>query len=89
MRVVMCCLALAGCANTGIVPMDAGTYGIGIRSPQVGFGPAVGAKADAYQQANAFCAERGMAVETVKLETTDSGFARSAAAELQFRCVPK
>ena len=82
-------LLLAGCANTGIVPMDKGTYLIAKKSPQVGFGPPIGIKGEAYSEANEFCAREGQAVETVKLEQANSGFAKSAAVSLEFRCIPK
>lgn len=81
------CVALAGCANTGVVPMDQGTYLISIRDAQLGFGPPVTAEADAYKQANAYCASKGGTVKTIKLKKTDSGFARPAAVTLQFACV--
>jgi hypothetical protein len=82
-------LMIVGCANTGIVPMDNGTYLIAKRSPQVGFGPPVKIKAEAYKEANEFCAKDGKAVETIKLEETNSSFGRPAAVSLEFRCVPK
>jgi hypothetical protein len=82
-------LALAGCANTGVVPMDKGTYLIAKKSPQVGFGPPIGIKGEAYSEANDFCAKEGKVVETLNLEQTNAGFAKSAAVSLEFRCVPK
>ena len=80
-------LLVAGCASTGVVPMDKGTYMVSKRSPQVGFGPPVAAKADIYKQANDFCAKQGKTVETIDFKGTDSGFARSASASLEFKCV--
>ena len=59
--------------------MDKGTYLIAKKSPQVGFGPPIGIKGDAYTEANQFCAKDGKVVETLKLEETNSGFARAAA----------
>jgi len=82
-------VGLSACANTGIVPMDKGTYLIAKKSPQVGFGPPIGIKGEAYTEANEFCAKEGKTVETLKLEETNAGFARSAAVSLEFRCVPK
>lgn len=87
--VVPIVILLSACSSTGVVPMDKDTYLVSKRSAQVGFGPATGAKADLYEEANAFCAKQNKAVETVNLETTPSGFARPASASLQFRCVPK
>jgi hypothetical protein len=77
----------AACSSTGIVPMDNDTYMVARRQPTVGFGTADGAKAEVYRQANDFCARRNLKVETVKLDTQDSGFGRPANASLQFRCV--
>lgn len=93
-RVLVSCaaiatLALIGCANTGIVATGKDTYLIAKQSPQVGFGPPVGIKGEAYSEANEFCAKEGKIVQTLKLEQTNSGFARSAAVSLEFRCVPK
>jgi hypothetical protein len=84
---VILALILSGCASTGIVPMDNDTYMVAKRSAQVGFGPADAAKANIYREANEFCAKQNKKLETVKLEMTDSGFARPASASLSFRCV--
>jgi len=82
-------VGLTACASTGIVPMDKGTYLISKKSPQVGFGPPIGIKGEAYGEANEFCAKDGKTVETLKYEETNAGFARSAAVALEFRCVSK
>jgi hypothetical protein len=83
----MLSLALAACSSTGVVPMDGDTYMVSKRSAQVGFGPADGAKADIYREANDFCATQNKKVKTVSLQMTDSGFARPASAALQFQCM--
>jgi hypothetical protein len=80
---------LVSCSNTGVVPMDKGTFLIAKKSPQVGFGPPIGVKADVYKEANEFCTKQGKAVETIKLEETPAGLAQSAAVSLEFRCVAK
>jgi len=80
--IIFCC-----CASTGVVPMDKGTYMIGKRDAQIGFGPPIAAQADVYREANTFCAKQNKNVETIKLELTDSGFGRPASASLHFRCV--
>ena len=82
-------IVLAACASTGVVPMDKGTYLIAKKSPQVGFDPPIGIKGEAYTEANEFCAKEGKVVETLKLEETNAGFARSAAVSLEFKCVAK
>jgi hypothetical protein len=74
------------CGSTGVVPMDNGVFMIAKRSAQAGFGPPVGAKAEVYRQANAFCAKQGKSVETISVDMTDSGFARPGSVTLQFRC---
>jgi hypothetical protein len=80
-------LALAGCASTGVVSMGSGMYLVSKRSPQVGFGPPVAAKADVYKQASEFCTKQDGTVETVDFQGTNSGFAKPASAQLQFKCV--
>ncbi len=80
-------IVFAGCSSTGIVPMDGDTYLTVKKSPQVGYGPAVGVKADVYAEANDFCAKQKKSVQTVKLDLTDAGSFQSAVASLQFRCV--
>lgn len=82
-------VALVGCANTGVVPMGKDTFLIAKKSPQVGFGPPIAIKGEAYSEANDFCAREGKAVETIKIEQTNSGFAKASAVSLEFRCVPK
>lgn len=81
--------SLVACASTGVVPMDKDTYLIAKKSAQVGFGPPIGVKAEVYVEANEFCGRQNKAVETVALDLTNSGFARSAAVSLQFRCIAK
>lgn len=80
---------LAGCASTGVVQMEKDTYLIAKRSPQLGFGPPIAAKGEVHAEANAFCSKDGKAVETIKADETSSGFAKSAAFSLEFRCVSR
>lgn len=82
-------ILLIACASTGVVLMDKGTYMISKKSPQIGFGPPVGIKGEAYTEANEFCARNGSTVETIKYEATNAGFTRSAAVALEFKCMPK
>jgi hypothetical protein len=83
LAVVFC----AGCSSTGIIPMDKDMYMIANRNIKVPFTDADDEKADAYRQANEFCAKQGKSVETLKLDMTRSGFIRAASAALEFRCV--
>lgn len=79
---------LTACA-TGVVPMDHGTYMIGKTSPAGAFATSDGSKAYVYEEANAFCAEKGLQVETIKVEAREGRpFVRASSAELQFKCVP-
>ena len=79
-------MLLIGCASGEIVQTDDDKYRISKKSPQVGFGPPVEARAEAYQAANDFCAKQNKRVETINLELTHAGFSRTAAATLEFRC---
>lgn len=82
-------LALAGCASTGVVPTDGGTYMISKQSAAGVFGTPAGVTADIYVEANEFCAKRGQKVETVKVEPKDAiPFVRQGSSTLTFRCVP-
>jgi hypothetical protein len=89
LSVVMLTILLSACASTGVVPTDKGAYLIAKKSPQVGFGPPIKIKGEAYTEANNFCASQGKSVETIKLEETNAGLAKSAAISLEFRCVTK
>jgi hypothetical protein len=82
-------VCLSGCASSGIVPMDKGVYLITKRSFQVGTGAPVGSKAEVYQEANAYCEGKGMAVETVDFQMRDTKVASPGSVALQFKCVPK
>lgn len=81
-------IVLAGCASTGVVPADRGELLIIKKSPQVGFGPPVGIKADVYREANEHCGRIGQRIETLELKETPAALAQSAAVSLRFRCVP-
>ena len=80
---------LFGCASTGVVETDGGKYMIAKKEPQVGFGPPIGVRAEVYKEANEFCGRQGKSVDTINLELTNAGLAKSAAAALEFRCVAK
>jgi hypothetical protein len=84
----VCCLgmALIGCSSTGIVMTDAGQYMIAMKRQQFGFGPPHVIHAQVYREANEFCGKENKAVETIKLEVNNAGFARLGAVTLEFRC---
>ena len=69
--------------------MDSGTYMIAKRSAQAGFGPPTGTKADVYREANTFCKSEEKVVKTIKLDMTDSWFARPGNVSLTFECIEK
>ena len=87
--VVPTLLLLSACGKPVVVPMDGDTFLVQERSAQVGIGPPVGAKAEVYQVANEFCAQRGQVVETVNFTMDDTRLAHPGSVALQFRCVPK
>lgn len=79
---------LAGCASTGVVPADRGTYMLSKQSAAGIFGTSGGVRADIYAEANEFCARTNKTVETVNLELKDAvPFVRTSSATLQFKCV--
>jgi hypothetical protein len=86
---LICLLLLTSCAkNTGILRIDNGTYMVAKQAPQVSFGPPIQQRADIYKQANEFCAQKDLTVETVKLEEVNQVFGRHGSATLTFKCVP-
>ena len=81
---------LVGCASTGVVPADRGTYMLSKQSAAGIFGTSGGVRADIYAEANEFCARTNEAVETVNLEVKDAvPFVRTSSVMLQFKCVAK
>lgn len=82
-------LLVSACSSTGVVPMNQNTFLIAKKQAQVGFGPPIGIKGEAYTEANAFCDTQGKTIETVNYEETNAGALRSAAVSLEFRCVQK
>ena len=79
---------LAGCASTGVVPADKGTFMISKQSAAGVFGTPDGVRADIYTEANEFCARTGKGVETVNVEIKGAiPFVRTGSAMLHFKCV--
>jgi hypothetical protein len=79
---------LSAC-STGVVQTDKDTYIVSEKAGGCGFASGGGQVADAYREANDFCAARNLHVETVS-STSRNGvpFAHCADATLTFRCVP-
>lgn len=81
-------LITAGCQSTGVIPMDQDSYMIGKKDGTPGIGVSLSNKADVYREANAFCHQKGLEVQTLHVTTTPAMPARLGSTELQFRCVP-
>jgi hypothetical protein len=82
-------VALVGCSSTGVIPVDRDSYMIGKKDGSPGLGVSMSNKVEVYQEANAFCATKGLEVETLNLVVTPAALARLGSTELRFKCVPK
>ena len=83
-------LGITGCASTGIVPYDKGTYMVSKQSAAGIFGTPDGVRADIYKEANEYCNRQGKAVETVNTEIKGAiPFVRTGSAMIVFKCVEK
>jgi hypothetical protein len=80
-------MLLAGCASTGVIPVDRDSYLIGKKDGAPGLGVSLSNKADVYAEANQFCRKKGMEVQTLQVTTTPAALARLGSTELQFKCV--
>lgn len=80
---------LIGCSSTGVVPMDRDSYMIGKKDGMPGLGISLSNKAEVYKEANDFCFNKGLEVETLKVITSSAKPGVLGYTELQFRCVPK
>lgn len=79
-------LLVSGCSGPGVVPMGRDTYMIAKDGSFTTFrGAAV--KAELYQEADAYCSQRGKQLMPVKDASRDSDYRRYTNAELQFRCL--
>ena len=80
-------MLVSGCQSTGVIPMDQDSYMIGKKDGTPGIGVSLKNKADVYREANAFCSQKGLEVQTLHLIVTPAMPARLGSTELQFRCV--
>ncbi len=80
-------LMLAGCQSTGVIPMDQDSYMIGKKDGSPGLGVSLSNKAEVYREANIFCREKGLEVNTLHVTTTPAMPGQLGSTELQFRCV--
>lgn len=78
---------LAGCASTGVIPMDQDSYMIGKKDGSPGLGVSLSNKAEVYAEANTFCRSKGLEVQTLNVLTTPAAVGRLGSTELQFKCV--
>ena len=79
-------LTLAGCASTGVIPMDGDSYFIGKKDGAPGLGISLSNKAAVYREANDFCHEKGLEVQTLKVTVKPAYPAMLGSTELHFRC---
>ena len=61
---------------------------IGKKDGTPGLGVSLTNKAEVYREANAFCREKGLEVETLHVTTLPSMPGQLGSTELQFRCAP-
>ena len=80
---------LAGCSSTGIIPMDRDSYMIGKKDGMPGLGISLSNKAEVYKEANEFCVNKGLEVQTLRVTTTSAQPGVLGYTELQFKCVPR
>lgn len=81
--------ALAGCAsNTGIIPIGTDTYMVS-RQAATGFSGSGSLKAEAFQEANAYCAGQGKSLQVVSTQEAQPPFVfgNYPKAEVQFMCL--
>ena len=81
--VVTCCSA-----NSGVVPIGKDTYMVS-RQAATGFSGSGTLKADAFREANAFCASQGKVMQVVRTEEAKPPYvlANFPKAEVQFMCL--
>lgn len=84
---VLVTIILSSCSNTGVVKMEQNKYMVSVKSAKVGFVSAAEERAEAYKLANEFCSKQDKGVETLNVESRDSGAFQSASATLEFKCV--
>ena len=79
-------LSAVGCASSGPVPMGKETYFLSKSGDFFTFS-ASSVKADLFREAHSFCVGQGKELMPVNSTARDSGLARPAHAEIQFRCL--
>jgi hypothetical protein len=85
--VVLFVFGISACQSTGVIPMDHGTYMIGKKDGSPGLGVSLSNKAEVYKEANSFCHEKGLEVETIKVTVSPAKLAKLGSTDLEFKCV--
>ena len=85
--VTLAVFILIGCQSTGVIPMDHGTYMIGKKDGSPGLGVSLSNKAEVYKEANTFCHNKGLEVETITVTVSPAKLAKLGSTELVFKCV--
>lgn len=80
-------LGISACQSTGVIPMDHGTYMIGKKDGSPGLGISLSNKAEVYKEANAFCNDKSLVVETIKVTVSPAKVGKLGSTELEFKCV--
>ena len=86
-NLILITLFISACGSTGVIQMENNKYMVSVKNAKVGFVSAAEEKADAYKEANEFCKSKGKSVETIDIQTRDSGAFQSASATLEFKCI--
>lgn len=79
---------LAGCASTGVVPVGVDVYMIGKQGGSF-LTASTSLKAEAFQEANNYCAEQNKTMQVVSSKEIPAGLAQFPQAEVQFKCASR
>lgn len=86
---IVTAMVLAGCAsNSGIIPIGKDTYMVS-RQAATGFSGSGTLKAEAFQEASAYCANQGKSLQVVSTQEAQPPFllGNYPKAEVQFMCL--
>ena len=82
-------LLLAGCAGvTDVVPTGPDTFMVANHGT-MGWSSAGAQKAMAFQRANDYCKNLGKQFQSISTNESPGGYGKIAAAEVEFRCLPR
>lgn len=81
-------ISLIGCASTGVVPIGPDTYMVS-RQGSGGWSSVGKLKAEAFQEASAYCVSLGKQAQVVSTNDKPAGIGRLPEAEIQFMCLDK